>query len=435
MDWKTLARELTDPSKSKEKPEALDDLVVIDISYGNFAGLFASSLLSELGAKVIRVEPPEGDIARKMTPYGLEIDGTGLPYIVEGRNKYHITLNIEKEEGKEIFIRLIRKADILIETFPTGKMEKLGLGWDTLKRENGRLIMCSIKTFGERGYYAENEKVPDAIGTDVVDQARSGVAWTVGIPEEYDEFPEHTRVPTRMGNWMAHYAGGAIAAFAIMCSVLYRNITGEGQKIDISPAEALMAMNNYALQCYHLTGRVINRVANFEPAAYAYNYFRTKDGLVFIAGYADPNWKALCTIINRPDLIEKYPTIKDRTNPDNFIPMTREIESVIINYTRKEVVKMWLEYDGPGVTVAGEILKPKETLQFNHWFERGALIRVKDKELGDLILQGVAAKMSKTPPRIKWICRKPGEDNEFFYLTLLNIDKEELKKLEEENII
>ncbi len=435
MDWREFSHEITDPYKSKLKPEALSDLTVIDVSYGSFAGLFASSLLSELGAKVIRVEPPEGDIAREMTPYGIKLNDTGLAYIVEGRNKYHITLNLEKAKGREIFLKLIEKADILIETFPTGRMDKLGLGWNKLKEVNSRLIMCSIKTFGESGYLVDEGKVPEAIGTDVVDQARSGFTWCVGIPEEYDEFPEHTRVPTRMGNWMAHYAGGAMAAFAIMCAILYRESSGEGQKIDISPSEALMAMNNYALQCYHLLGRIIGRVANFEPAAYAYNYFRAKDGLVFIAGYADPNWKALCTIINRPDLVEKYPTIKDRTNPANFIPMTREIESVLMNYTREEVVKLWLSYDGPGVTVAGEVLKPTETLKFNHWYERGALVKVKDKDYGEILIQGLPAKMSKTPPRLKWVCRRPGEDNEYIYLTMLGIPKKELEKLKERNII
>lgn len=435
MDWKGFAKELTDPSKARDKPEALSELVVVDLSYGSFAGLFASSLLAEFGAFVIRVEPPGGDVAREMTPYGLKIGDTGLAYIVEGRNKYHITCDIEKPEGKGIFIELVKKADVLIETFPSGKLEKLGLGWSSLKLENPRLIMCSIKTYGEKGKYCEDGVIPEAVGTDVIDQARSGFVWTVGIPEEYDEFPEHTRVPTRMGNWMAHYAGGAIASFAIMSALMYRELTGEGQHLDISPAEALMAMNNYAIQCYHLTGRIIGRVANFEPAAYAYNYFQAKDGLVFIAGYADPNWKALCSIIGRPDLVEKYPTLKDRTNPDNFIPMTREVEKFLKNYTREEIVKIWLSYDGPGVTVAGEVLKPKETLGIGHWYERGALLKFKDKDYGEVLVQGLPAKMSETPPRLKWLCRPVGADNEFIYLSLLGLRREELKKLQEKGVV
>ncbi len=435
MDWKEFVKEATDPRKSKKKPEALKDLVVLDLSYGSFAGLFASSLLSEFGARVIKIEPPEGDIARKMAPYGLKINGTSIAYIVEGRNKYHITLNIEHSKGREILEELVKKADVLIETFPTGYLDELELGWDKLRLLNSRLVMCSIKTYGEKGYLAEEKQVPETLDYDVVDQARSGFAWCVGIPEEYEEFPEHTRVPTRMGNWMAHYAGGAMAAFVVMAALLFREMTGEGQHIDISPAEALMAMNNYALHYYHLTGRIIGRVANFEPAAYAYGYFQAKDGMVFIAGYADPNWQALCSIINRPDLVEKYPTLKDRTNPKNFIPMTREIEKFTKRYTREEILNIWLSYKGPGVTVAGEVLRPDETAKFDHWYERGALVKFKDKDYGEVLIQGLPAKMSETPPRLKWVCRPVGADNILVYKELLGYDQKYLEELKKEGVI
>ncbi len=432
MDWKEYVKALTE---IKEKPEALDGLVVLDVSYGSFAGLFASSLLAEMGAFVVRIEPPGGDIARKMTPYGLKVRDSGLAYIVEGRNKYHITLNLESSRGREIFEELVAKADVLIETFPTGRLKEWDMDWEKLREINGRLVMCSLKTFGESGYAVEEGKIPEALDYDTVDQARSGFAWTVGLPEDYEEFPEHTRVPTRMGNWMAHYAGGAMAAFAIMCALMYRDATGEGQHIDMSPAEVLMSLNNYALHYFHLTGTVINRVGNFEPAAYAYNYFQAKDGMVFIAGYADPNWKALCSIIGRPDLVEKYPTLKERTNPKNFIPMTTEIEKFTKRYTREEIVKKWLEYDGPGVTVAGEILKPVETLKFEHWKERGGIIEFEDKDYGRLMVQGTVAKMSETPSKVKWLCRPVGADNSLIYRLFLGYDDAVLNKLKEEGIV
>ena len=435
MAWEEVARSLTDLDKNREKPEALGDILVLDVSYGSFAGLFTTSLLSEMGAFVVRIEPPEGDIARKMAPYGLKVGDSSIAYLVEGRNKYHITLNIEHSKGREIFEELVAKVDVVVETFPTGKLDALDLGWEKLKGINPRLVLCSIKTYGEKGYLADEKQTPDTLDYDTVDQARSGFAWTVGIPEDYDEFPEHTRVPTKMGNWMAHYAGGAMAALAVMGALLFREVSGEGQHIDISPAEALVALNNYALHYYHLTGKVIGRVANFEPAAYAYNYFQAKDGMVFIAGYADPNWKALCDIIGRPDLVEKYPSLKDRTNPKNFIPMTQEIEKFTKQHTREEIQKIWQNYKGPGVTVAGEVLKPKETLEFDHWYERKALIKVKDKHYGELLVQGLPAKMSGTPPRLKWLCRPVGADNEFIYRQMLGYDQTYLERLRKEGVI
>ena len=433
--WNDWAKEETNPDKAKEKPQALEDLMVLDLSYGSFAGLFASSLLAEMGAFVIRIEPPEGDIARQFSPDGLKIKDTGLGYIVEGRNKYHITLDIESSKGREILLKLAAKADILIETFPPSYMDELDMGWDVLKKINPALIYCAINNWGQDGPAVEEGMGKDCLDYDIIAQALSGFAWTVGLPEDYTDFPEHTRVPTRMGNWMGWYVGGAMAAFSIMTAILFREATGIGQFLDISPAESLMTLNNYALHFYHLTGQIINRVANFEPAAYAYNYVQAKDGMVFLAGYADPNWKALCSIIGRPDLVEKYPTVKIRTQPKNFVPMTREIEKFTKQYTREEIQKIWMDYSGPGVTVAGEILKPDETMEISHWYERKALVKTKDKDYGDVLLQGVVAKMDKTPPALKWICRPVGADNVLVYKKLLGFGEADLENLKKEGVI
>ncbi len=404
----------------------LEGVRVLDITRVIY-GPWAATLLALLGAEVIRIEPPEGDIARKFTPENLKIDGTGLAYFVESRNKYHITLNVEKERGREILRKLVERSDVLIHTFPRDYVESIGIDYEDLKDCNPKLIYCSIHTHGyERGFSFGDY--------DVIAQAMSGFSYTTGIPENYEEFPEHTRVPTKMGNWMGWYAGGAFAALSILAALISREVTGEGCLIDLSPAEALMCLNNYALHFYHLTGKVIERTANFEPAAYAYNYFRAKDGMVFIAGYTDPNWKALCSIIGREDLVEKYPTIKDRTNPDNWIPMTREIEKFTMKHTRKELLELWLSYKGEGVTVAGEVLKPIETMEFNHWYERAALIKLRGGGK-DLVVQGVCQKMSGTPPRVKWFNRKVGEDNSLIYRKLLGLDDGELKRLREEGVV
>ncbi len=433
--WTDWAKSETDPDGAKDKPQALDDITVIDISYGSYAGLFASSLLSEMGARVIRIEPPDGDIARKMSPEGLEINNTGLAYIVEGRNKYHVTLNIETSKGRDIFIKLISKTDVLIETFPPDYMKKLELDWNVLKGVNPSLIYCSINNWGHEGPAVEEGIGDNCLDYDIIAQALSGFAWTVGLPEDYTDFPEHTRVPTRMGNWMGWYVGGAMAAFSIMTALIFKEAEGAGQFLDISPAESLFTLNNYALPFYHLTGRIINRVANFEPAAYAYNYVQAKDGMIFLAGYADPNWAALCSIIGRPDLVEKYPSVKVRTQPENFVPMTREIEKFTKQYTREEIQKIWMDYSGPGVTVAGEILKPDETMDIPHWYERKSLVKIKDKDYGEILVQGIVSKMNKTPPKLKWICRPIGADNILVYKDMLGFNPSDLEKLKEEGVV
>ena len=123
IPWTQYAHELCDPKRVHEKPEALDDLRVLDCSSGNFAALFTSSILAEFGAEVIRVEPPTGDVARLFTPEGVKHKGTGLAYLVEARNKRHITLNLEKEEGRLLLARLARHVDVVIESQLPGQMD------------------------------------------------------------------------------------------------------------------------------------------------------------------------------------------------------------------------------------------------------------------------------------------------------------------------
>ncbi len=435
MDWIDWAKANTDPENAYEKPEALAGTLVLDASYGSFAGLFASSLMAELGARVIRIEPPEGDIARKMTPFGESVNGTGLPYLIEGRNKEHITLELQKDEGRNIFKRLAAKADVLIETFAPGAMDDMGLGREEIKNLNPGLVYVAIHSYGQEGELADKARHAGWRCYDVIAQALSGFTSTTGIPESMDAFPEHTRVPTKMGNWMGWYAGGAFAGLSTMAALIFREVSGRGQFIDVSPAEALMCLNNYALHFYHLTGVAQERSGNIEPAAHPYCYVRCQDGMLFLAGYTDLNWKALCSIIGRPDLVEEYPSIKDRTDPLKAIKIIAELEKFTLPKTREELVALWLAYKGPGVTVAGEVLKPEETIKLSHWYERQTLVKIRENPWGELLVQGVPVKMSETPPRIKWVCRQVGADNEFVYLDLLGFDKRKLTSLRTDGVI
>ena len=179
-----------------------------------------------------------------MTPFGEFIHETGLPYLIEGRNKEHVTLNLEAAEGKEILKNLVKEADVLVETFTPSTMDEMGLGWETLKELNPRLIYVAINSYGQIGELSDKAGHAKWKCYDIIAQALSGFVSTTGIPESMEEFPEHTRVPTKMGNWMGWYAGGAFAALSVMAALFFREASGIGQFIDISPAEALMNLNN-----------------------------------------------------------------------------------------------------------------------------------------------------------------------------------------------
>jgi len=435
-DYFNWVKSLTNPKDVHDKPEALEGIRVLDVSYGNFAGLFASSILAELGAEVIKIEPPEGDIARKMTPFGILHKGTGLAYIIEGRNKYHITLNLTKEKGRDIYKKLVKKSDVVIESFGFGEAEKLGIGYPQLKEINGKLIYVAISTYGQFGPEAKKGKSD----YDLIDQARSTVMSVTGEAEFDPEVPEEYKVPLRMGNWMGWYTGGAWAAYAVLLALYWRNFSGVGQFIDVSPSEALLRHANYNIQYYHEAKKIVPRAGPYDPAVFAYTVVKAKDGHVFIAGYSDPNWKGLTTMINRPDLFEKFPTPRERLIPENQIVMRNEIQNWAESKTSDEILKLAMDHNldesKVGTVVVGKIYKPKESSKLESWYERDILKKFEDPYFGELLIQGSSfGKMSETPGRVKWCCRPVGADNTYVYTKLLGFDAKKMRELRDEGVI
>ncbi|MBP2669331.1 MAG: putative acyl-CoA transferase/carnitine dehydratase [Deltaproteobacteria bacterium] len=428
----------THPDDIRRKPEALDDMLVLDASHGSFAGLFASSLLSEMGAEVIRIEPPGGDLARKMTPYGMMIGDAGLGYITEGRNKFHITLDIAAEEGKALFRRFARKADVLIHTFRPGYMDGLGLGYGPLRESNPGLIFSAIHTYGQFG--ADAEKYSGQPGYDILDQARGVVMSVTGEPDLDPEVPPGYKRPLKQGNWMGWYAGGAWAAFGILMAMFHKRRTGKGQFVDASPPEGLMAISNYVMQFFHMSGRQMPRAGNYDYAVFPYTYVKCRDGFTFISGFSDPNWTALCEIMDRPDLRERFPTIRERLNPENQPVIQHEIERFTVTRTTGEIQQMIDEYgkrpDRKGTVVAGRLETPGDVLKREHWKERRTFVRMEDPHYGDVLVPNSSFKsMSRTPGRIKWACRPVGADNEFIYGKYLGLGGEKLKELGERGVV
>jgi crotonobetainyl-CoA:carnitine CoA-transferase CaiB-like acyl-CoA transferase len=428
----------TNPDDIMRKPEALDDMIVLDLSYGSYAGLFASSILAELGAEVIRVEPPGGDIARKMTPFGIMIKDAGLAYIAEGRNKFHITLDITKEEGQELLKKLVKKVDVLIETFKPGYMDSLGIGYRQLSEVNPGLIYAATYTYGQFGEDAE--KYGNQPDYDIIDQARGVVMSITGEPDLDPEVPEEYKKPLKHGNWMGWYIGGAWTAFGILAAMFYKRLTGKGQFIDCSPPEGLLAVSNYVMHYFHWTGNQMVRAGNYDYAVFPYTYVRSKDGYVFMSGFTDPNWAALCEIMNRPDLQQQYPTIKERLTPENQPAIQHEIEKFTLQYTSEELLEMITEYskkpDKKGTVVTGRLDTPKEVLERDHWKARRTFIKLSDPYYGELLIQNSSFKsMSRTPGRVKWACRPIGADNEHIFMKYLGIGKEKLKELKERGVV
>ncbi len=429
--WPQYAKTLTDPARAPEKPEALSDLRVLDCSQGNFAALFCSSILAEFGAEVIRVEPPEGDVARLFSPGGFVRSGTGLGYLVEARNKRHITLNLETEKGRDLFARLARHVDMVVESARPGQTDAWGIGYRQLSELNPRLIYAAFSTYGQFGPKAATP-IPDY---DITDQALSGVPYTTGEPE--GEGPPESSVPTKQGNWIAWYTGGGWGAFAVMAAVVWRWASGRGQFIDCSPAEGEMRFTDYDLHWYHSHRRVRERVGALNTCVFPYTLIKTKDSYSFIAGFSDINWTGLTNIMGRPDLKGRYPTTKDRIQ--NAKQLHRELEAWARDLTSQEILDKVQDYmlnkRGPGTVATARLNRPADTLSEPHWWERGVFQKVEDPNYGELLLQAPPWKMSRTPPRIKWACRPVGADNEEVYLRCLGLGGERLRALKAEGVL
>jgi len=402
------------------KPEALDDVIVLDVSYANFAGIIAASLLAELGAETIKIEPPEGDPARMMTPYGVNVDGVGIPFLMEGRNKRYITLNLEDEEDRENFKKLVAKADILIETFSPGYMDSLGIGYRQLSKINPGLIYVAITPYGHYTSKAkEYSKIPD---TDLVAQAASGLPALIG---ELPDSPEPYNWPTRAGFWAAWYIVGVAAAMGALLALYYKKSTGEGQMVDVASFDAFSSCVGFPATVGFVWGRPRPRYGILDYGLCPYGFFKCKDGYVAIAAFRDQDFRAILKILGRWDLEEDWRYLLDRITDDvdKVKQLNKEIEEAVAKYTCDELLKKFSDYArksarsrwrGGGLPVTTKMLSPEEVLKEKHWHVRKVFVEVNDPKYGSFVVP-ICGKMSETPPRVKWISATIGKDNEYVY--------------------
>jgi len=429
--WEDWIQQADDPHGAFAKPEALDDLLVLDMSQESVAGMVCTSFLAELGAEVLKVEPPGGDPARAWGPPDCSHGDEGLAYLAEGRNKYYITLNLEATVGREIFLRLARRADVVIEAYAPGQMDAWGIGYRQLSLENPRLIYVAISA---NGHYGPRASAPMR-EHDLSSQAASGLTFITGEPDSDD--PDRAGVPTKAGPWLAGYAGGAWAAFALLGALHHRHETGRGQMIDVTPAEGLMRYLEYTLLWYHIDGKVRERIGHYDLAVFPYTFIRVKDGWAFIAGYTDPNFHALCRIMERPDLPQdpRFSTVSTRVQPENERMLREQIESWSIQRTSDEILEEVMADPGPGVVVFGRVESPAEVLSRENWWERGCFHKFSDPVYGDLTLQMPVWRMTETPPRIRWVCRPTGYHTGYIYQKYLGLGPRRLAELREQGVI
>ena len=433
-------RDRDDPAIAHTQPEALDDIIVLDLSYKSYAGCYCSSMLAEFGAKVLRIEPPEGDFIRTCTPYGMLHKGEGLNYLTEGRNKHHITLNLKEAEGRKILKKLVAKADVLIETFKPGVMDEWGIGYEQLKKINPKLIFASITAFGQFGPMSQIN-MPDY---DNIAQARSGVQSATGevMPEgkSYDECP--WAVPTKAGPWIAWVQPGTFMAVGILAALHWRKVSGQGQALDVATAEAYARFDDYAALWYQETGIICERFGSLDTAGWLYCFAPTKDGAVFLGGLRLEMWQAFADMLGKWEEWDaaSWTTLQIFMRKDEQLKWAPKVFAETRKYTNDELVAMSIEYSQKGrlapiTPVVAPVCSPDEPMKDPNWLDRGMFTPVEDPIYGDIVVAQAQHKMTKTPIRTKWVCQPVGYENENIYKEYMGFSPAKLDELKQAGII
>jgi crotonobetainyl-CoA:carnitine CoA-transferase CaiB-like acyl-CoA transferase len=363
-----------------------------------------------------------------------------MAYIQEGRNKYHITLNLETEEGRDILKSLAGQADIIIETFPAGKMDAWGVGYEELAKINPRLIYTSITGYGQFG----PESGRNQYDYDNVAQARSGVQYATGevLPEGKTIEDMPYAVPTKAGPWIAWGVSGTFAAVGILAAVYCREMTGEGQALDVSTQEAYERLNDYMLHWYADQGVINERFGNLDTCLWLYGFYPTRDGGVFLGGLRLEMWKAFVDMIGKYDewKAEEWTTLAPFMKKDWQLRYQAMINPETMKYTSQELTMKSVEYARKGrmapiTPVVAEIVPPWAAMHDEVWRDRGVFTPVQDPVYGPIVCAQAQWKSTETPPRTKWACRPVGYDNGFVYLKYLGYGPVKLAELTEKGIV
>jgi formyl-CoA transferase/CoA:oxalate CoA-transferase len=355
--------------------DTLQGIRIVDLTH-YVAGPYSTMLMADMGAEVIKVEGPEGDMVRRMGP-PFEPDGFSPYFRSVNRNKKSVVLDLRQPEDKELLFELIRTADAVIDNFRYGVMQKLGLTHEDLKRVKPDLVTCSITAFGEEGPYR------DRPAFDLILQAMSGGMSITGEPGGR---------PVRAGVPIGDLAGGMFAALAICAAIIRRYRTGEGQHIDIALLDVQVSMLTYVAQYYLTDGRVPGRSGSSHSSTVPYQLFETQDGFVVSGLLAEHFWPKFCAALEMPELVERFPTNAAR------VAGRAELVPLLEARFRQRRTQEWVEALIEAKVPVGPYQRVDQVLSDRQVRHRGMI--ASDGEhtiLGNPIKTGVADTFSPAP--------------------------------------
>lgn len=392
---------------------ALEGVRILDLSRV-LAGPFCTMMLADLGAEVIKIEiPGKGDDSRSFGPF---VNGESGYYMNVNRGKEGVTLNLKKPEGKELFLKMVEKADIVVENYRPGVMEKLGVGYDVLKEVNPKIIYGAVSGFGHYGPYTLRP------GYDVIGQASCGLMSVTGWPEGG---------PTRVGTAMADSLAGYSLAIGLLAALQYRNNTGKGQKVDIGMMDAGIASMQIIYPIYTMGGRIPERIGNRYESNYPTDTFETKDGMMVIGAANDKLWAKLCEVMGKPELSVDERYDKNPKRVERYLEIRPIIQEWTKDFTTKEVVDLLLSNGVP----ASPINDLAQVVNDPHAKAREMFVHVQHPVAGDTVLNGSQFKMTETNPVIERHAPLLGQHNKEVYKELLGLTESQIEEYKEQGIL
>jgi len=399
----------------KFKNGPLSDLRVIEMGT-LLAGPFCGQLLGDMGAEVIKIEPPgQGDPLRV---WGRQKAGEpSLWWPVVARNKKAITLDMRQAEGQKILKDLVKNADFLLENFRPGTMEKWGCGWEELQKINPRLIMIRVSGYGQSGPYAHRA------GFGAIGEAMGGLRYVVGDP---------STPPSRMGISIGDELAATFACLGALSALHYREKTGRGQMVDSALYEAVLNMMESLITEYDKTGYIRERTGAILPNVAPSNVYKTADGLVLIAANQDTVFGRLCEAMGKPEWHKDPRFVNHQARGSN----QRLLDGLIEDWSKQLSTKAVLDLMDKAGVPAGLIYRAPDMLEDPHFKARDAIVTTQHPYFGELKMQNVAPKLSESPGGIRTSApTELGEHNDEVYARLLGFGPERLAELRAAKVI
>ena len=394
---------------------ALSDIRVIEMGT-LLAGPFCGQQLADHGAEVIKIEPPvTGD---PMRAWGQEkADGKSLWWPVVGRGKKSVTINLREAAGQDLVRQLVADADVLVENFRPGTLEKWGLAPEALQALNPRLIVTRVSGYGQTGPYSTQP------GFGAIGEALGGIRYTTGDPDS---------MPSRTGISIGDTLTAMFATIGTLNAVHARERTGKGQIVDAALYESVLAVMESLLTEYHVAGFIRERTGSMIPNIAPANAYPTRDDKIhLISGNQDTVWRRLAEAMGRPELGDDPRFATHVARGDNQLELDELIAEWTATVDAEELHRLLNEHSVPN----GQIYRAPEMLTDDHFAAREAIVWVDTDDFGEVPMQNVVPKMSDTPGSVDWSGPALGEHNDEVFGGVLGLSTESLAQLRATRII